>query len=190
VSTVPLRRALVVDDSPAARRRVTTVLTLAGWQVLEAAGADAALRAAAGFSPDLVVTAVELRSGDGVALLGQLRDRGCRAAFLALTARPDRRVHAAVAALGGTCLGKPVDPRQLVELLRGRTTGPAAQGTPTAVRVTAERVAPAPSSSGPRPAGGYPRAGRVVTRDTWAARLPLHLAQMADSARARRATIS
>jgi DNA-binding response OmpR family regulator len=143
VVTVPVpRRALVVDDSASSRHRVSTLLTLAGYQVLEVVGTDAALRSATRFRPDLVVTAVRMRSGNGVPLLQQLRRSGSRARLVALTARPDARVHAAVAALGGACLSKPVDPRQLVDLLRGRTTGPAAQGTPSArLRVAAQRTA-------------------------------------------------
>jgi CheY-like chemotaxis protein len=187
------RHALVVDDSAAARHRVSALLTLAGWQVLEVVGADAALRAADRLQPELVVTAVRMRSGDGVTLLQQLRRRGSRARVLALTARPDARVHAAVAVLGGTCLGAPVDPRQLVDFLRGRTTGPAAQGTAPRLRVAAERLA------GSRAASSRP-AGAAVEDDeegpSWAERqraayvsqLPFHLARIADNARAGNAT--
>jgi CheY-like chemotaxis protein len=193
---VPIpRRALVVDDSAGARHRVATLLTLAGYQVLEVVGADAALRSAARFRPDLVVTAVRMRSGDGVALLQQLRRRGSQARFVALTSRPDARVHAAVAALGGACLGKPVDPRQLVDLLRGRTTGPAAQGTTSArLRVAAERLAggrAAASAGASGPAAPAP-AGDDEDGPSWAeqqravyvSQLPFHLARIADNARA------
>jgi CheY-like chemotaxis protein len=194
---VPIpRRALVVDDSAGARHRVATLLTLAGYQVLEVVGADAALRSAARFRPDLVVTAVRMRSGDGVALLQQLRRRGSQARFVALTSRPDARVHAAVAALGGACLGKPVDPRQLVDLLRGRTTGPAAQGTTSArLRVAAERLAgarTAASAGASGPAATPAPADDDEDGPSWAeqqraayvSQLPFHLARIADNARA------
>jgi CheY-like chemotaxis protein len=190
---VPLpHRALVVDDSAGARHRVATLLTLAGYQVLEVVGADAALRSAARFRPDLVVTAVRMRSGDGLALLQQLRRHGSQARFVALTSRPDAQVHAAVAALGGACLGKPVDPRQLVELLRGRTTGPAAQGTTSApLRVTAERLAGAgTAASGPAAAAAADDGEDDVPgwadqqRAAHLSRLPYHLAWIADHARA------
>jgi CheY-like chemotaxis protein len=196
VVPVPVpRRALVVADSAGSRHRVSTLLTLAGYQVLEVVGADAALRSAARFTPDLVVTAVRMRSGDGVALLQQLRRRGSQARFVALTARPDARVHAAVAALGGSCLSTPVDPRQLVDLLRGRTTGPTAQGTTSArLRVAAERLAGARTAAA---ASGTSRRAAPAPDDdedgpSWAERqrtiyvsqLPFHLARIADNARA------
>jgi DNA-binding response OmpR family regulator len=182
VVPVPLpRRALVVDDSAGARHRVSAVLTLAGWQVLEVVGADAALRAAARFAPDLVVTAVQMRSGNGVALLQQLRRRGSGARFLGLTAHPDARVHAAVAAVGGTCLGTPADPRQLVDFLRGRTTGPAAQGTTAPLRVTAERLASRPSTPDDDGPSWVERQHAAHV-----SRLPLHLARITGDARAAR----
>jgi len=182
------RRALVVDDSAASRHRVSALLTLAGWQVLEVEGAPAAQRAAARLSPDLVVTAARMRSGNGVALLQQLRRRGSQARFLVLTARPDARVHAAVTALGGTCLSRPVDPRQLVDFLRGRTTGPAAQEPPARLRVAAERVAGRRTAAPSPPAA----ANDVEEGPSWAERqraayviqLPYHLARIADNARA------
>jgi len=121
------RRALVVDDSPGTRRRLSAMLTLAGWRVVAVAGTDAALHAAVRHRPELVVTAARMRSGDGVALLRRLRATGSRADLVVLTARPDDRLHAAVDALGGACLSSPVDARQLLELLRGRPRGPAAQ---------------------------------------------------------------
>lgn len=187
------RRALVVDDSAGARHRVATLLTLAGWQVVEVVGADAALRTAERLGPDLVVTAVRMRGGNGVALLEQLRRRGSRARFLALTARPDARVHAAVAALGGSCLSKPVDPRQLIDFLGGRTTGPAAQGT-ARVRVTAERLAGARTATRPAAAPSA-AAGQdddeedgpswvEQQRARYLSQLPFHLARIADNARA------
>ena len=177
------RRALVVDDSAGVRSQVSGLLTRAGWQVVAVAGADAALRAAVRRPPDLVVTAERMRSGDGVALLRRLRRQGSRADLVVLAARPDARLHAAVAALGGSCLSSPVDARQLVDLLRGQTTGPAAQGTATPLRVTAERLDGARGASSSRTAGGYRPTGARRQDAGYAGRLPLHLARMAAGAR-------
>ena len=177
------RRALVVDDSPVTRRRLSTMLTLAGWRVVAVAGTDAALHAAVRHRPELVVTAARMRSGDGVALLRRLRATGSRADLVVLTARPDDRLHAAVDALGGACLSSPVDARQLLELLRGRASGPAAQGTATPLRVTAERLDGARGASSDRTAGGYRPTGARRPDAGYAGRLPLHLARMADGAR-------
>ena len=149
------RRALVVDDSAGTRRRLSALLTLAGWQVVAVAGTDAALHAAVRHRPELVLTA----------------------------ARPDDRLHATVEALGGTCLSAPVDTRQLLELLRGRASGPAAQGTATPLRVTAERLDGARGASSDRTAGAYRPTGAQRPDAGYAGRLPLHLARMADRAR-------
>lgn len=185
------RCALVVDGSARARQRISALLTPAGWRVVEAAGVEAALRSAHRLTPDLVVTAAQLPDGSGVTLLRRLRQGGSPARFLALTSRPDAQVRAAVAALGGDCLDAPVDPRQLVELLRRRTPGPADQGTAGPLRVTSERLPVRPAAASPRPAGppsaaAYgpgPGAARRH-REEWVGRLPRHLARMHDSARA------
>jgi DNA-binding response OmpR family regulator len=121
--------ALVVDDAQAARHRVAVLLQLAGWRVYEAVGAQDALRAAAELDPDLVVTDLRIRGGDGIDLVHQLRRAGSRARFLFLTARPTARTLAQAAAAGVTCLAKPVDPRQLVRFLRERRPQPPAQAT-------------------------------------------------------------
>ena len=128
--------ALVVDDAQAARHRVAVLLQLAGWRVYEAVGASDAIRAAAQLHPDLIVTDVRMRGGNGIDLVQQLRRAGSRARFLLLTARPTPRVRAQAAAAGVTCLAKPVDPRQLVGFLRGRPPEPPAQAT---LRLPAQR---------------------------------------------------
>jgi CheY-like chemotaxis protein len=126
--------ALVVDDEPDARRRVAGLLRLGGWQVQEAARADDALRLAATDDPDLVVTDVSMPGQDGPALLRRLRVHGSRARFLVVTTDPTDAVRAESAAAGAmACLAKPVEARILLDFLRSRTTGPAAEGTLSAI---------------------------------------------------------
>jgi DNA-binding response OmpR family regulator len=119
--------ALVVDDAQAARHRVAVLLQLAGWRVYEAVGAHDALRAAAQLAPDLVVTDLRMRGGNGIDLVQALRRSGSRARFLFLATRPTARDRAQAAAVGVPCLAKPVDPRELVRFLREPRTVPAAQ---------------------------------------------------------------
>jgi CheY-like chemotaxis protein len=122
--------ALVVDDEPDARRRVAGLLRLGGWQVREAAGAKDALRLASTDDPDLVVTDVSMPGQDGPSMLRRLRVNGSRARFLVVTADPTDEVRAASAAAGAmACVAKPVEARILLDFLRSRTTGPAAEGT-------------------------------------------------------------
>ena len=135
--------ALVVDDAPATRERVNILLRLAGWRVYGVSGMAEALRATAQLRPDLVVTEARVQGGSGLALVDQLRRNGSRARCLILTTRPSPRLRAQAAALGSTCLAKPLDPGQLIDFLGGRR--PAAPGAAYGgrrIQVSAERVRP------------------------------------------------
>jgi len=183
--------ALVVDDATASRHRVATLLQLAGWQVLEVTDQAAAVRAAARVRPDLVVTELRLRGGNGMELLQQLRRSGSRARFLLVTSRPTAKAQTQAAAAGIAFLAKPVDPRQLIDFLRSRTTGPAAQDPRPRVRIHAERVAPPAAAAA---ASGAPasdeeedeeeRSWRERQHDFYLSGLPHHLAMIAHSAKA------
>jgi CheY-like chemotaxis protein len=123
--------ALVVDADSDERRRTTGLLRLGGWQVLEAATAEEALDVAAAVDPDLVVTETALPDHTGTSLLRRLRHTGSRARFVVVTSEPTDDVRAEAAAAGAlACLVKPVEARILLDFLRSRTTGPAAQGSP------------------------------------------------------------
>jgi DNA-binding NtrC family response regulator len=126
--------ALVVDDEPEARRRVAGLLRLGGWQVREAAGAEDAHRWVAAADPDLVVTDVSVPGESGPAMLRRMRRNGSRARFLVVTADPTDDVRAASVTAGAmACLAKPVGAGTLLNFLRSRTTGLAAQGETEAV---------------------------------------------------------
>jgi DNA-binding NtrC family response regulator len=126
--------ALVVDADSDARRRVAALLHLAGWQVHQAGTAEA-LRTAAELDLDLVVTEARLPGGDGPALLRRLRAGGSRARFLVVTDEPTDAVRAASAAAGAlACVAKPVDADVLLNFLRGRATGTAAQEQTSDIR--------------------------------------------------------
>jgi CheY-like chemotaxis protein len=110
--------ALVVDDSAAARRRVATLLKLGGWQVHEAVGTEAALRLAEEIDPDLVVTDMVMRGGNGAVLLHRLRNEGCRARSVVVAAELPEHVREFAAAAGAlACLAKPVDPRDFLDVM-------------------------------------------------------------------------
>lgn len=126
--------ALVVDADALARRRVTGLLRLGGWQVREAADVPTALELAATADVDLVVTDAEVAGQDGLELLRRLRSDGSQAHFLVTARDPSERVRAEAAAVGSlACLGKPVDAGTFLHFLRSRTTGPAAQGDQYAI---------------------------------------------------------
>jgi CheY-like chemotaxis protein len=114
--------ALVVDDSFAARARVTTLLHLGGWRVRQAVGTEDALRIAAVLRPDLVVTEMVMRNGHGATLMRRLREQGSEARFLVVAGRRTQQCRALASSAGAlACLAKPVDPRLFVDVLRGLT---------------------------------------------------------------------
>jgi CheY-like chemotaxis protein len=116
----PRPTALVVDDSAPARRRISTLLQLGGWRVHQAVGTEAALRLAAAVDPDLVVTELSMRDGDGVTLMRRLRENGSRARLLVTTSPRTRQIRSLVASAGAVaCLAKPVEPRLFVDVMLG-----------------------------------------------------------------------
>jgi CheY-like chemotaxis protein len=131
--------ALVIDESPAARRQVTGLLELAGWGVHEAADAEDARWLSAVTRPDLVVTAATVLGAEsGAALLRELRRAGSTARFLVVTPEPTDEQRAAATAAGAlACLAAPVDAHPLLELVRSRTA-PAAAPDPTRAMVDVE----------------------------------------------------
>lgn len=78
---------LVVEDDENLRLALTDNLTDEGYVVEAVAGAAAALRAAAGRTFHVVVLDIMLPDGDGYSVCRKLREQGCTAAVLMLTAR-------------------------------------------------------------------------------------------------------
>jgi CheY-like chemotaxis protein/HPt (histidine-containing phosphotransfer) domain-containing protein len=120
--------AVMVDDEPEGRWRVTDLLTLGGWEVFQASGAENAVRRTADLDPDLVVVDISPGRTQAAALFRRLRRTGSRARFLIVAAGASDELRAESATAGAlACLPKPVDPRLLLSFLRSRTTGPTAQ---------------------------------------------------------------
>lgn len=80
-------RILVVDDEENIAFLVRSALSLAGFEVRIEADGTAALEASTAFDPDAIILDIGLPDCDGVDLLRRLRDRGCAAPVLFLTAR-------------------------------------------------------------------------------------------------------
>src|SRR3954454_2600297 len=119
-ASTSVRTALVVDDSYAARARITMLLHLGGWRGHQAVGTEDALRVAALVEPDLVVTDMVMRQGHGATLMRRLREQGSTARFLVMAARRTHQTRALAASAGAlACLAKPVDPRLFVDVMRG-----------------------------------------------------------------------
>jgi len=80
-------RILVVDDEENIAFLVRSALALAGFEVRAEGTGAGALEASGTFDPDAIILDIGLPDADGVDLLRRLRDRGCQAPVLFLTAR-------------------------------------------------------------------------------------------------------
>ena len=137
--------ALVVDSDATARDQVADLLCLGGWAVQQTAGPVDAVRHALITDVDLVVTEAVLPGGSGTEMLRQMRRNGSRARFVVVTADPTATTRADAAAAGAlVTLAKPMTARALLDFLRSRTTGPAAQAdVPPADAVAEDLLDPA-----------------------------------------------
>ena len=127
-------RILVVDDEASARSGLERLLVQEGFAVKSAPDGAAALRVAAEFAPDVVVTDLKMPTMDGLELLRRLREQDEALPVIVATAFGD--VHSAVAAMRGGAddyLTKPIDIEALVLSIE-RTTAR------RALRVEAENL--------------------------------------------------
>jgi two-component system chemotaxis response regulator CheY len=112
---------LVVDDSNTMRQMVAHVLRLSGYEVLEAADAEAALELARAHRVDAVLTDHNLPGMDGLQLVRTLRGSRTyreRPIVVLTTERSEelREAHRVAGATGW--MVKPFDPELLVQMLR------------------------------------------------------------------------
>jgi DNA-binding response OmpR family regulator len=109
----PAAKVLVVDDDVSLRLLCRVNLELDGFTVREAATVDEADAALAEERPDVVLLDVHLRVGDTHQLLGRLREAGIPVALV--TGSADLNDYRGAA---DALLGKPFEPRDLVETAR------------------------------------------------------------------------
>lgn len=110
---------LIIDDEPAVRGDVESILLSAGYTVSAAANSDSALRALRQSPADLIVCDIDLGGENGLEIARELQEETMSfdtpLIFLSGAQIPDivRRAHEA----GGTYfLRKPFDPGVLLEL--------------------------------------------------------------------------
>jgi two-component system, NtrC family, response regulator HydG len=114
-SSDPQGRILVVDDEPTARQGLEKLLRRKGFRVQTEADGEAALRAAAEFAPDVVVTDLRMPKMDGLELLKALRAQDRDVPVIVATAFGE--VASAVAAMRAGAddyLTKPLEIDELV----------------------------------------------------------------------------
>jgi len=87
MAPIPAPKVLVVDDEENISFLVSSALRLDGCEVRTAASGREAVTEAERFSPDAIVLDVMLPDFDGFEVLRRVRNAGCRAPVLFLTAR-------------------------------------------------------------------------------------------------------
>lgn len=113
---------VLVDDDPAARELVWTVLTQHGIHVEAVASAAEGLEAVARVLPDVIISDIEMPDADGYMFMRDLRvrepERGGRTPAIALTAytRPEDRSRSLAAGFQ-MHLGKPIEAEELVSAI-------------------------------------------------------------------------
>jgi two-component system, OmpR family, phosphate regulon response regulator PhoB len=114
----PTGRVLVVDDEPEVRSMVTWQLEAEGFEVLEAADGEQALRAVQEGQPDLLVLDLSLPGQGGLEVLSTLRRSGTMPVIV-LTARRDETDRIVALDLGADdYVVKPFSPRELAARAR------------------------------------------------------------------------
>ncbi len=113
-------RVLVVDDHPDGAEALAQLLALHGHDVravTTCAEALAAVSGEGGFAPDVVLTDVRLRDGDGFALAAELcRVLPARSVLIALTGLQDQEEKCLAAGFDHYVL-KPADPAALAAII-------------------------------------------------------------------------
>lgn len=110
---------LVVDDDAALRAALRRLLSGAGYQVGEAPDGAAALRCVKARPPQLIITDIMMPESDGIALIGEVKQRHPAMPILAITGRGslgelDLLKLAAMIGADAT-LAKPLSPDELLD---------------------------------------------------------------------------
>jgi two-component system, cell cycle response regulator DivK len=114
-----VHRILYVEDNPQNMRLVRKMLTMGGYEMIEASNGEAGLRLAAEECPDLILMDINLPDIDGVEATRRLKDSGlAHIPVIALTANAmhgDREKYTAAGCDG--YLAKPITRNELLNTL-------------------------------------------------------------------------
>jgi CheY-like chemotaxis protein len=112
-------RILVVDDLADSRELLTEVFELFGAETRSVPSADAAIQELKSFSPDVVVSDLEMPGKDGYRLLADLRAAGVSVPVIAATGNPSGHRLRAAAAGFAAFLAKPSSIDAIAGAVRG-----------------------------------------------------------------------
>jgi len=113
---------LVVDDQADMRELLATILCMGKADVRTADCIDEAMRILTAWSPDILICDIAMPGGSGYDLIKLVRDSGCSAPAIAITARAGREDSASSLAAGFQLhLPKPIEPHELVTSIASLT---------------------------------------------------------------------
>jgi CheY-like chemotaxis protein len=119
-------RTLVVDDQADMRELLATILCVENAEVRTADSIDEAMRIMTAWRPEMLICDIAMPGGSGYELIKRVRDGGCNAPAIAITARAGIEDCARSLAAGFQMhLAKPIEPGELVvsiASLTGRLT--------------------------------------------------------------------
>lgn len=119
-----MARVLVVDDEPSARRGLSQLLQLEGYEVETASDGQEALERIIESAPTLVVTDMKMPRMDGLTLLSKLRQLSLDIPVIIVTAFGDAASGClALGAGASSCLTKPLDFDVLLHAIAGLLQG-------------------------------------------------------------------
>jgi signal transduction histidine kinase len=119
-------RVLVVDDQADMRELLATILCMENAEVRTAGSIDETMKIMTAWSPEILVCDIAMSGGSGYELIRRLRDGGCNAPAVAITARASVEDSASSLAAGFQMhMPKPIEPHEFVvsiASLTGRLT--------------------------------------------------------------------
>ncbi|HEV2668633.1 MAG TPA: response regulator, partial [Blastocatellia bacterium] len=119
-------RSLVVDDQADMRDLLATILFMENAEVRTAESMDEAMMFMSDWTPEILICDIAMPGGSGYELIRRVRESGCDAPAIAITARAGVEDHANSLAAGFQMhLPKPIEPHELVvsiACLTGRLT--------------------------------------------------------------------
>jgi len=119
---LPGLRVLVVDDQVDMRDMLATILCLEEAEVRTADSLDEAMRIMTAWPPEIIVSDIAMPHASGYELIRRVRESGCNAPAIAITARASGESRPRVLAAGFQMyLPKPIEPYELVESIASLT---------------------------------------------------------------------
>ena len=113
-----MARILIVDDNESDRILMGTILERAGHETFLVKDVDGALKESRGREMELVITDLQMPGVHGLELITLLRDLSPRPAIIAVSGTGSVQLDMARAIGAGAILVKPVDPWELLDVVK------------------------------------------------------------------------